>query len=95
MIKKSFKIKGGRIKAFSVSLNSQNLILLKGSRGYIMCGYLNMEVADNFKDIAVRITGVGTIEEALHTEAEEVSREAENIGISKGQSVAEILKLIV
>ncbi|MDP8253648.1 MAG: DUF1805 domain-containing protein [Candidatus Kaelpia aquatica] len=95
MIKEIIKVGDSFIEAVSIKLGNHNLIILRGSRGYIMCGYLNMDVADNFGDIAIKITGVGTIQEALDTAAKEVSREAKNIGIYEGQSINEILKLIV
>ena len=45
------KIKIGRkyIEAFLINLQSKNLILLRGSRGYVMCGYLNMKAAENLR----------------------------------------------
>ncbi|MFH0858272.1 MAG: DUF1805 domain-containing protein [Candidatus Omnitrophota bacterium] len=90
------KIKCGRklIEAFCIKLMSKNLILLLGSKGYIMCGYLNMRSADKFKDPAVRITGVSTINESLKADAGSLSREAKRLGIYEGQPIKEVLKII-
>ncbi|MDP8216709.1 MAG: DUF1805 domain-containing protein [Candidatus Kaelpia imicola] len=95
MIKEMIKVGDSFIEAVSIELDNHNLIVLRGSRGYVMCGYLSMDAADNFGDVAIKITGIRTIQEALNTEAEEVSREAKNIGIYEGQSINEILELIV
>jgi len=90
------KIKVGRkyIEAISIRLLSKNLILLKGRKGYIMCGYLNLKAAEKFKDVAVKIVGVATIEEALKVSIQSCTSSAKRLGISKGQPVKEILGII-
>jgi len=90
------KIKVGRkyIEAISIRLLSKNLILLKGRKGYIMCGYLNLKAAEKFKDVAVKIVGVATIEEALKVNIQSCTSSAKRLGISKGQPVKEILGII-
>ena len=90
------KIRVGKkyIEAFLIKLLSKNLILLKGKRGYVMCGYLNLSVARKFKDVAVKIVGVSTIEEALQAKVHSCSSSAEKLGIGKGQPIKEILNLI-
>lgn len=91
------KIKIGRkyIEAISLNLQSKNFILLKGSRGYVMCGYLNLKTAEKFKDTAVKITGISSIKEALKASVHSLSRPAGKLGIYKGQPVKEVLKIIV
>lgn len=93
---KLIKIKVGKkyIQALSMNLSGRNLVLLRGSKGYIMCGYLNLKAADKFKDIAIRITGINTIEEALEAKVHSCSRAALKIGIYKGQPVKEALRVI-
>lgn len=90
------KIKIGKkyIKAFALDLGEKNLVVLKGSRGYVMCGYLNMKAAYKFKDAAVKITGVATIEDALKAIVHSLTGEARKLGIYKGQAVKEVLGII-
>ncbi len=90
------KIRVGKkyIEAINVNLCSKNLILLKGSRGYIMCGYLNLKVAEKFKDVAAKITGVSTIQQALKAKVHSCTSEAKKLGISSGQPIKEVLKII-
>ncbi|MBM3249672.1 MAG: DUF1805 domain-containing protein [Candidatus Omnitrophica bacterium] len=90
------KIRVGKnyIEAFSVSLQSKTFILLKGRKGYVMCGYINLKAAEKFKDAAVKITGVSTIEEALKAKVHSCTSCARKLGISKGQSIREALKKI-
>lgn len=91
------KIKVGKkyIEAILMKLQSKNLILLRGSRGYMMCGYLNMKAAEKFKDVAVKITGVSSIEEVLKTSVHSCTSPSRKLGIYKGQPIKEVLKIIV
>ncbi len=90
------KIKVGKktAEAMLFSLAGKNLIVLKGPRGYIMCGYLNMKAAERFKDVAAKITGVSTISEALKATVTSCTSHARRLGIHKGQSIKEVLKII-
>jgi uncharacterized protein YunC (DUF1805 family) len=90
------KIKIGKkyVEALWAKLQSKNLILLRGSRGYVMCGYLNLKAAEKFKDAAVKITGVSTIEEAIKTTVHSATRPAGKLGIYKGQPIKEVLRII-
>lgn len=95
MIKRK-KITIGRkyVEAFLISLQSKNLILLRGSRGYVMCGYLNLKAAERFKDAAIKVTGVSTIQEALNASVHSRTSPARKLGILKGQPIKEVLKII-
>lgn len=91
---KRIKVGSRFIDAIAVKLLSKNLILLKGRRGYIMCGYLNLKTAEKFKDVAVKITGIATIEEALKGNVNSCSYCAKKLGIYKGQPIRDVLKII-
>lgn len=76
-------------------LQSKNLVVLAGSRGYVMCGYLDLKTADKFKDVAVKITGVSTINDALNATVHSCSSGAKKLGIAKGTPIKNLLKVIV
>jgi len=90
------KIKVGKnsVDACLVKLGTKNLILLKGRRGYVMCGYLNMKAAEKFKDVAVKITGVKSMQDALKTTVHSCTSAARRLGIRKDQPIKEVLKII-
>jgi len=90
------KIKTSRkyVEVISLKLLSKNFLLFKGSKGFIMCGYLNLGAAKKFKDVAVKIIGVSTIKEALETTVHSCTPEAKNIGIRRGQPIKEVLEII-
>lgn len=91
------KIKVGRkyIQAILIKLVHKNLIILLGSKGYIMCGYLNLTVANKFKEVAVKIVKVSTISEALKAKVHSATYAAKHLGIHRGQSIKDVLKVIV
>ncbi|MBI4707524.1 MAG: DUF1805 domain-containing protein [Candidatus Omnitrophica bacterium] len=95
MIKqKKIKIGNKHIEAYLIKLASKNLILLRGSKGYVMCGYLNLKVADKFKDVAIKVTGVSSIKQTINTGVHSCTSSARKMGIFKGQPIKEVLKII-
>jgi uncharacterized protein YunC (DUF1805 family) len=91
---KTININGCLVEALCMKLQEKNLIVLRGTRGYIMCGYLNMDAANKFNEVAIKITGVASIDEALKTSAVEVSSAAAAAGIKPGQPIQAILEMI-
>jgi uncharacterized protein YunC (DUF1805 family) len=90
------KIKVGRkqITALVMPLQKKTLIVIRGRRGYVMCGYLNLKVAEKFGDAAVKITGVANINDALCASVHSCTFAAGKLGIKKGQPVKEVLKIL-
>ena len=93
-IHERIRVNGRYIEAFSIPLQTRNLIILKGRGGYVMCGYLNMNAANKFKDAAVKITGAGTIREALAAKVVSCSAAARKMGVVKNQPVRRVLEII-
>jgi uncharacterized protein YunC (DUF1805 family) len=101
-IQKKIRIGKGYIEAVEIKLGRgtgnrapTSLILLIGSKGYVMCGYLNLMTARKFKDVAIKIVGVSTIEQSLNTVVHSCSPAARRLGIYKGQPIRDILEIIV
>jgi uncharacterized protein YunC (DUF1805 family) len=90
------RMKAGKryIEAVLMELGSKNMIVLKGRKGYVMCGYLDLGVAEKFQDAAVRITGVATIGQAVKSQVSSCTKKARQLGIFVGQPVKEVLKII-
>jgi uncharacterized protein YunC (DUF1805 family) len=91
---KEIKVGDKKIEAILMPLLEKNLIVLRGKKGYIMCGYLNLEAAEKFDEVAVKITGVSTIDDALRTSVHSCSSQATKLGIHPGQPIQEVLSLI-
>lgn len=91
---RKISIKGKVLTSFCLPLGEKSLIIIKGSRGYIMCGYLDLNVAEKFKEVAVKITGVNSIEEAVCAKVFSCTSLAEKEGIYKGQAIKDVLEII-
>mgnify|MGYP000939248187 CR=1 FL=1 len=94
LIRKKIPLGKASIEAVVLPLLSKNLIVLKGSKGYIMCGYLNLRAAEKFKEAAIKVTGVSTIDDTLKTTVHSCSSAAKRLGVYKGQPVKDALRLI-
>ncbi len=77
-----------------MKLGNKNLIVLRGQKGYVMCGYLSLKAAGKFKDAAAVITGVSTLKEALKAKVYSATLKAKRLGIHKGQCIKDVLKII-
>ena len=92
--KRKIKVLGKEVLCLSLRLGERNLVVLRAPKGYIMCGYLDLSIAEQFKDVAVKIKGVSTIEEALQGLVDSCSSAAKGLGIRRGQAVKEALRLL-
>ena len=91
---KRIKVGTKTVQAFRIRLLKKSLIVIKGSKGYIMCGYLDLAAARKSADAAVKITGISTIEEALKSAVHSCTSYARKLGVYPGQPVKDALKII-
>jgi uncharacterized protein YunC (DUF1805 family) len=75
-----------------IELEKAPLLVVKGKKGFLMCGYLNIKVAEKLGDAAARVTGAGTFEEMLRAEVAEVTEKARGLGIKEGITGREALE---
>jgi len=82
-----------------VKLPKTTLLSISTSRGYIMCGALDIgllnETLSDRQIIAARAVGVRTLPQLLAAPLESVTIEAEKLGIVPGMTGAEALLLMV
>ncbi len=74
--------------------NSPPLVIIRGRKGFVMCGYLDINVTNKLGLIAARVVGVKSIEEMLEKKIVNVTSKARELGIKEGMKVKEILELI-
>lgn len=67
------------------------LILIKGEKGFVMCGYLNLESAQKLGAIAVIVTGVNNFEDVLDAEIKSVTEKARKLGLEPGMIVKDVI----
>jgi len=68
------------------------LLVIRGSRGVLACGYLNVETFNKTGEVGVIVTGVKTFEDMLNARAVSVSTATAQAGIRVGMSGAEVVE---
>ena len=71
---------------------SPPLLLVVAEKGFVMCGFLNMEAAERMNVAAVMVSGVKTFEDVLNAQIKAATTKAENLGIRTGMKATEALK---
>ncbi|MCJ7572221.1 MAG: DUF1805 domain-containing protein [Candidatus Thermoplasmatota archaeon] len=92
---KKIKLENGQVIGSFIELNNAPLIVLQAKKGYVMCGYLNMNTANKLGDIAGRVSGVKTFEEALDSIIVEASENAKKMSLHEGKKTKEFLNLLM
>lgn len=62
-----------------------NMIVIQCKSGYLMCGYLNLEAAEKFKDAAVLVGGAD-FDEVLGNPVKGMTTAARELGITDGMT---------
>jgi len=83
------------VKGYEIELPNAILVLVAAPKGYVMCGYLNIEASDKFKDVAAIVKGVSSVDELLAKEVSVVSAEAIKTGIKPGMSGRQAVSLML
>lgn len=88
------KIGKNSYQFMKMEMGKAPLVVLKGEKGYVMCGYLNLASAEKLGDIGVRVTGVSDIKSVLDNKVLECTSEASKLGIKPGDRIADIIALL-
>jgi len=92
---KGIAVNGKSYKAFEGEIApGSSLVFIMGEKGFIMCGYLNMETAEKKGNIAAIATGVKSVDDMLNTKIVAVSSAAQKAGVTVGMPVKEALNKI-
>ncbi len=91
---KNITVEGKVYQGIKVEMDPAPLVIIKGERGFLMCGYLNIEAADKLGAVAVSISGVKTFDDLLNKEVGKISQKARDIGIREGMKGSEALKML-
>ena len=86
------RIKG--CQGVKVELPNANFLLIAAPKGYVMCGYLNMETAEKLGDAACMVTGVKDFDDVLAAKVVKVSSKAKELGIKEGMSGEAALRIL-
>ena len=70
------------------------LLIVKGSKGFLACGYINVDVCNKTGEACAIVSGVKTHDDMLEKELKAVSRKAEELGLKVGMKGSEALDLL-
>jgi uncharacterized protein YunC (DUF1805 family) len=70
------------------------LLILKGSKGVLACGYLSVETFNKTGEAAAIVTGVKTFEDMAGAAVSKVSQAGEQVGLRIGMTGAQVMELI-
>jgi uncharacterized protein YunC (DUF1805 family) len=91
MLIEQIELEKGSALGLKLDMEHAPLLVIRAAKGFVMCGYLNMDVANKLGDVAVRVTGVKSFEDVLKSKAVDVSEAAKKLGITIGMPAREAL----
>jgi uncharacterized protein YunC (DUF1805 family) len=87
------KVDGRNCQGLRVDLpESPPLVLIIAERGFVMCGFLNIETAERLGIVAAMVSGVKTFEDMLNAQVKAITSKAKSLGVEPGMKGAEALK---
>lgn len=92
MIIDQIELKNETALGIKIDMGNAPLILIKVKRGFIMCGYLNIDAASSMGDVAGRVKGVKDFSDILSSRVVEVTEKAKSLGLTPGITGREFLE---
>lgn len=72
--------------------DSPPLLLITAEKGFVMCGFLNVESAEKLGVAAAVVSGVKTFDDVLNGQVKAVTSKAKSLGVEVGMKGADALK---
>ncbi len=68
------------------------LVLIIAEKGFVMCGFLDMETAERLNVSAALVSGVKSFDDVLNAQVKAVTSEAKELGVETGMRGSEALR---
>jgi uncharacterized protein YunC (DUF1805 family) len=94
MLVETIKLKSGTALGLQWDMEFAPLLVIKAAKGFVMCGYLNIAMADQLGDVAARVRGVRSFDDVLAASVVEVTQAANDLGITIGMPASQALELM-
>lgn len=88
------KIEGAEFDAVKIDMYGSALMIIKGSKGFLACGYINIETAEKLSHACAIVRGVKDFGDMLAAKVCAVSSAARALGVEEGISGAAALKIL-
>ncbi len=89
----SLKVDGKACLGVRVELpDSPPLLLIIAEKGFVMCGFLNVEAAERLGIATAMVSGVKTFDDVLEAQVKALTSKAKSFGVEVGMKGTEALK---
>ncbi len=88
-------VEGKPFQVLKVGLkNLPPLLLIEGRKGFVMCGYLNIDAAESLGATAAVVSGVKSFEDVLDAEIKTSTTKAKALGLKPGRVVRDVIEAL-
>ena len=88
-------LNGNKLKGVKIITNNTAVLIIEAPKGFLGCGYFDIEVANKFNDVAAIVTGVKDLKEMLQKPVQKASKAAQDLGVKVGSPGIEALQKMV
>jgi uncharacterized protein YunC (DUF1805 family) len=92
MLIEQIQLKNGCALGLRFEMQKYPLLVIRTEKGFLMCGYLNINAAETLEDTAAKVKGVQSFEDMLNASVVEVTKLARELGIELGMTGREALE---
>ncbi len=92
MLIEQIKLENGCALGLRFEMQKYPLLVIRAEKGFLMCGYLNVNAAETLGDTAAKVRGVQSFEDMLNAPVVEVTELARELGIEPGMTGREVLE---
>ena len=92
MLIESIELENGTALGLKIDMEHAPLLVIRAPRGFVMCGYLDISMAQRLDDVAVKVTGVRNFEDVLASGVVEATKAATDLGIEVGMPAKQALE---
>jgi uncharacterized protein YunC (DUF1805 family) len=91
---KSLRVDGKNCMGLRVELpeSSAPLLVVTAEKGFVMCGFLNVEAAERIGVSAAMVSGVKTFDDVLSAPVKAVTSKARSLGVQEGMKGEDALR---
>jgi uncharacterized protein YunC (DUF1805 family) len=80
------KLGKGVALGIRIPVGKAPVLIIKADKGFVMCGYLNVEAANKMGDAAAKVSGVNSFDDVLDAEIKECTDAARALGVEPGMN---------
>lgn len=92
MLIEQIQLENGCALGLRFEMQKYPLLVIRAEKGFLMCGYLNVNAAEALGDTAAKVKGVQNFEDMLKAQVVEVTQFARELGVEPGMTGREALR---